>query len=107
MRTASAVRGAGGRGGRVDLTARSSLASVTRGCSSMRECRERGRHAITVAARTVLLLGVWSAGARDWQSGAPIVSSPMPAPIVKRGLTVQIRDLVRLPDTRGMRPLDQ
>ena len=50
---------------------------------------------------TVLFLTVWSAGARGWQGGAPIVSSPTPAPIVKRGLTVQIRDLVRLPDTRG------
>ena len=56
---------------------------------------------------TVLFLTVWSAGARGWQGGAPIVSSPTPAPIVKRGLTVQVRDLVRLPDTRGMRPLDQ
>ena len=56
---------------------------------------------------TVLLLAVWPAGVRDWQAGVPIVSSPTPAPIVKRGLTVQIRDLVRLPDTRGMRPLDQ
>ena len=56
---------------------------------------------------TVLLLAVWSAGARGWQGGAPIVSRPTPVPVVKRGLTVQIRDLVRLPDTRGMRPLDQ
>ena len=56
---------------------------------------------------TVLLLAVWSAGVRGWQGGAPIVSSPTPAPVLKRGLTVQIRDLVRLPDTRGMRPLDQ
>ena len=55
----------------------------------------------------VLLLAVWPAGVRDWQGAAPIVSSPTPAPIVKHGLTVQIRDVVRLPDTRGMRPLDQ
>jgi hypothetical protein len=41
------------------------------------------------------------------QVGAPIVSAPTPAPITKRGLTVEIRDLVRLPDTRGMRPADQ
>ena len=56
---------------------------------------------------TVLFLAVSSAGAREWQGGAPTVSSPTPAPVVKRGLTVQIRDVVRLPDTRGMRPLDQ
>src|SRR5213594_2211814 len=38
---------------------------------------------------------------------AQITSNPIPAPIVKRGLAVEIRDLVRLPDTRGVRPLDQ
>jgi len=36
-----------------------------------------------------------------------ISSNPLPAPIEKRGLAVQIKDLVRLPDTRGLRPLDQ
>ena len=36
-----------------------------------------------------------------------ITSNPIPGPIEKRGLAVQIRDLVRLPDTRGLRPLDQ
>src|SRR5688500_18529944 len=35
------------------------------------------------------------------------VSDPLPAPVDKRGLTVEIRDVVRLPETRGMRPLDQ
>src|SRR5689334_9326344 len=35
------------------------------------------------------------------------VADPIPAPVEKRGLAVQIRDVVRLPDTRGMRPLDQ
>ena len=34
-------------------------------------------------------------------------SNPIPAPITKRGLQVEIRDVVRLPDTRKMRPLDQ
>jgi hypothetical protein len=38
---------------------------------------------------------------------AQITSNPLPAPIEKRGLAVQIRDLVRLPDSRGLRPLDQ
>src|SRR5262249_44804594 len=41
------------------------------------------------------------------QSGGPVTSAPMPAPVVKRGLAVEIRDVVRLPDTRGMRPPDQ
>jgi len=36
-----------------------------------------------------------------------ITSNPIPAPIEKRGLAVQIKDLVRLPDTRGLRPADQ
>jgi hypothetical protein len=36
-----------------------------------------------------------------------ITSNPIPAPIEKRGLAVEIRDLVRLPDTRGLRPLEQ
>src|SRR6187401_3020144 len=36
-----------------------------------------------------------------------ITSNPLPAPIQKGTLAVQIRDLVRLPDTRGVRPLDQ
>jgi len=36
-----------------------------------------------------------------------ITENPIPAPIEKRGLAVEIRDVVRLPDTRGLRPLDQ
>jgi hypothetical protein len=35
------------------------------------------------------------------------ITDPLPAPVEKRGLTVEIRDLVRLPNTRGVRPLDQ
>ena len=35
------------------------------------------------------------------------ITDPIPAPVEKRGLMVEIRDVVRLPDTRGMRPLDQ
>jgi hypothetical protein len=38
---------------------------------------------------------------------AQAISNPIPAPITKRGLQVEIRDLVRLPDTRGMRPVEQ
>jgi hypothetical protein len=36
-----------------------------------------------------------------------ITDNPIPAPVLKRGLMVEIRDVVRLPDTRGLRPLDQ
>src|SRR3954469_23726410 len=35
------------------------------------------------------------------------IADPLPAPVEKRGLAVQIRDVVRLPDTRGIRPADQ
>jgi hypothetical protein len=35
------------------------------------------------------------------------ISDPIPARIVKRGLSVEIRDVVRLPDTRRLRPADQ
>jgi Glucose / Sorbosone dehydrogenase len=38
---------------------------------------------------------------------AQITSNPIPAAIVKRGLAVEIKDLIRLPDTRGIRPADQ
>src|SRR5688500_12104210 len=34
------------------------------------------------------------------------VTDPLPS-IVKRGLSVEIRDVVRLPQTRGLRPADQ
>jgi hypothetical protein len=33
-----------------------------------------------------------------------ITNNPIPAPISKRGLAVEIKDLARLPETRGMRP---
>jgi hypothetical protein len=38
---------------------------------------------------------------------AQITSNPIPEPIVKRGIAVEIRDVVRLPDTRGIRPAEQ
>jgi hypothetical protein len=49
------------------------------------------------------LLVVWSAGAL----GAQITSNPIPEPIVKRGLAIEVKDLLRLPDTRGLRPADK
>ena len=56
---------------------------------------------------TPLFLALCAVGALDAQIGNPITSNPIPAPITKRGLTVEIRDLVRLPDTRGLRLADQ
>jgi len=38
---------------------------------------------------------------------AQITTNPIPVPITKRGLEVEIKDVVRLPDTRGIRPADQ
>ena len=51
----------------------------------------------------VVVLAVWAAGAIH----AQITSNPIPAPVVKRGLSVQIRDVTRLPDSRGLRPANQ
>ena len=51
----------------------------------------------------VLLLSIWFVRTIE----AQITSNPIPAPITKRGLAVEIKDLVRLPDTRGIRPADR
>ena len=51
---------------------------------------------------SVVLLALWAAGAIHAQ-----VTNPIPAPVEKRGLMVEISDVVRLPDTRGLRPADQ
>src|SRR5215475_1244286 len=51
----------------------------------------------------VLAVAIWTAGAIE----AQITSNPIPEPIVKKGLAVEIKDVVRLPDTRGLRPADQ
>src|SRR5213596_1478985 len=56
---------------------------------------------------TPLLLALSAAAVIGAQTGNPIVSSPTPAPVTKHGLTVEIRDIVRLPDTRRLRPADQ
>src|SRR5881628_313350 len=50
----------------------------------------------------LLLLALCTAGAIHAQ-----ITNPIPAPIVKRGLSVEIGDVVRLPETRGLRPADQ
>src|SRR5216684_1594518 len=51
----------------------------------------------------ILLVTVWTAGAIHGQ----ITSNPIPAPIEKRGLAVEIVNVTRLPDTRGIRAADQ
>ena len=48
-------------------------------------------------------LVAWIAGATPLQ----ITENPLPAPVETQGLMVEISDLVRLPETRGMRPPDQ
>jgi hypothetical protein len=35
------------------------------------------------------------------------INDPLPEPVLKRGLMVEVRDVVRLPNTRGLRPADQ
>jgi hypothetical protein len=55
---------------------------------------------------TVLMLGVFATTAIEAQIPA-ITSNPIPAQIAKRGIAVEIKDLVRLPETRGIRPADQ
>src|ERR1700686_5413445 len=49
------------------------------------------------------LIAIWTAAAAE----AQITKNPIPEPIVKRGIAVEVKDLARLPDTRGLRPADQ
>jgi len=49
------------------------------------------------------LLAILAAGS----AGAQITGNPISAPIEKRGLAVEIIEVARLPDTRGVRPPDQ
>ena len=35
------------------------------------------------------------------------ITNPLPAPVDKRGLMVEIQDVARLPETRNLRPVDQ
>jgi len=51
----------------------------------------------------VSLLAIMAAG----PVAAQITSNPVPTPIEKRGLAVEVVELARLPDTRGIRPADQ
>jgi hypothetical protein len=51
----------------------------------------------------MLFVGIVVAGS----SAAQIASNPISASIEKRGLAVEIREVVRLPDTRGVRPAEE
>lgn len=51
----------------------------------------------------ILLFAMWLFAATD----EPITSNPIPEPILKRGLAVEIKDIARLPDTHALRPADQ
>ena len=57
---------------------------------------------IRVPLVILIVLAVWAAGAMQAQ-----VSDPLPVHVVKRGLTVQIKEIARLPDSRGRYPADQ
>jgi Glucose / Sorbosone dehydrogenase len=49
-----------------------------------------------------LFLALYAAGAVHAQ-----ITNPIPAPIIKRGLSVEIRDVARLPNTRALRPANE
>jgi hypothetical protein len=53
----------------------------------------------------------WSVGALLLSialgSQAQITANPLKEPVVKKGLAVEVRDVVRLPETRQLRPVDQ
>ena len=51
----------------------------------------------------VLLLAIQTV----YAAAEPITSNPIPERIVKRGIAVEVVELARLPDTRGIRPADQ
>src|SRR5262245_28837429 len=55
----------------------------------------------------LLFVALWTVRALDAQTDRPITSNPIPAPVTKRGLMVEVRDVLRLPDTRGLRALDE
>ena len=59
--------------------------------------------------RTRMWLGIIALVAAPAVGAAnePITKNPIPEPIVKRGIAVELKDLARLPDTRGLRPPDQ
>jgi hypothetical protein len=61
--------------------------------------------ALSIAAFAPLAVAVTAA--LQAQVAGPVANRSLPAPVSKRGLAVEIRDIARLPDTRGLRPADQ
>jgi hypothetical protein len=57
-------------------------------------------------AAPILLLSIVLAWAAQAQA-QPLVTDPIPDTIAWQGLTLEVRDLVRLPGTRGLRPPEQ
>jgi len=57
--------------------------------------------------RKFVVLGSLAVLAAAGTVSGQITSNPIAAPIQKRGIAVEVRDLVRLPDTRGLRPLTE
>jgi len=51
----------------------------------------------------ITLAAAWTAVTVHGQ----ITANPIPAAILKRGLAVEVKDVVRLPDTRRLRPVEQ
>src|SRR5690606_10639632 len=47
------------------------------------------------------------AAAQTGTSSSPITENPIPAPVEKRGLAVEIRDYVQLPRTLGLLPAER
>jgi len=54
------------------------------------------------SAWVVVLVAQWPVGLAYSQ-----ITDPLPAPVDKRGLMVEVRDVARLPETRNLRPPDQ
>ncbi len=54
-------------------------------------------------ASVVLVAGMLGAG----QLALAQIANPIPAPITKQGLRVEIKDVARLPDSRGLRPAQE
>jgi len=59
-----------------------------------------------MSVRPAIVVGLFALASAPALRGQ-ITDNPIPARVEKRGLAVEIRDVVRLPDTRGLRPLDQ
>jgi len=60
---------------------------------------------VRLVVLTTVMAGAAMVAAQNTNNA--ITSNPIPAAIMKRGLAVEIRDVFRLPETRGLRPADQ